>query len=996
MEKLDISVLYVEDEGLFRNVLVDFLGTFVKEVFVAENGQEGLRMYQQHKPDLLITDIAMPFMNGLKLIKEIKKDNPLLRTIVTTSFSETEYFLEAIELGVDRFMLKPFNRQNFSKIIFDIGSIIDQEKKSIEQERIRKEAEEALKESEDRFRSLFNQAPEAILLADPETTKVLDANIAAIQLLGYSYEELLTKCQKDLIPENEYYRLISTFTPEWLRQNPEHTFELNLKSKKGEIIPAEVKEKFIRFKGKPILFGYFTNLTVRKKAESAIAIYQNQLEELVDQRTAELSETNRLLLLEIEERKIVESRLKQRSLIEKTISEFSTGFLAVHGEAIGSEITKTLERISDITHADRAFLWFIDSKTFRLKTRYIWAAEGKQPSVPLVIGQSLKNLTYIFSRFSNHLNVNLPDTSVIDNDLPDSKYFNGNRSKSVLMVPLFNDTLLEGFIGIDSQTRFLNYDEDDEFLLNMAGKIITTSVLRGKAEQRLAESEEKAHALLNASNDSMILIDLDGKILEANEGATHLFGKPLETLLSKNVQDFSPVKIAVKRNEVYQQVVRTGKKVEYFDVDNGRSFEHVVYPVTNSNEVVDRIAVMTRDVTDKLKNEIQIKNHNHFLQTLLNNLPNPVYYKDTQHRYLGCNQEFLKAIGKTFDEIVGKTIFEIQPTDVAQLYYEWDEILFRERAIQSFESKILYADGYYHDILFNKAVFYNFDGELGGLIGIMIDITELKRYQTELKELNQNLEQRVIEELGKTEQQRQLLIQKSKLESLGKLAAGMAHEINQPLGGISMGLENIMLKANRNQLSNNYLKEKINHLYENISRIKLIIDHIRTFSRDQQRTAFSKVNLNDVVDSTLLLVGTQYSNHSIKLTINKYPKPLYYNGNQYKLEQVLLNLLSNAKDAVDDKADQESVGYERNITIATFEEKNVVVLSITDNGTGIPEDVKEHIFEPFFTTKEIAKGTGLGLSIVYGIIEEVKGSIKIESKKGEFTRITVTLPQFQS
>jgi PAS domain S-box-containing protein len=494
----------------------------------------------------------------------------------------------------------------------------------------------------------------------------------------------------------------------------------------------------------------------------------------------------------------------------------------------------------------------------------------------------------------------------------------------------------------------------------------------------------------------MVLIDLDGKILEANEGATRLFGKTLEILLSKHVQDFAPVKIAVQRNEVYQQVVKSGKRIEFFDVVNGQSFEHVVYPVFNSNEVVDRIAVMTRDITDKLNNEIQIKNHNHFLQTLLNNLPNPVYYKDIEHRYLGCNQEFLKAIGKTFDEIVGKTIFEIQPADVASFYYERDELLLNERTIQSFESKILYADGFYHDILFNKAVFYNFDGELGGLIGIMIDITELKRYQTELKELNLNLEQRVIDELSKTEQQRQLLIQKSKLESLGKLAAGMAHEINQPLGGISMGLENILLKASRDQLTNTYLKEKINYLYENISRIKLIIDHIRTFSRDQQRTAFSKVNLNDVVDSTLLLVGTQYSNHSIKLDIRKAQVPLYFNGNQYKLEQVLLNLLSNAKDAVDDRAESAPQSYIRNIRIETYEDKNWVVLCLYDNGTGISEEVKDHVFEPFFTTKEIAKGTGLGLSIVYGIIEEMKGNIKIESKKGEFTQVCVLLPGLHS
>jgi PAS domain S-box-containing protein len=539
----------------------------------------------------------------------------------------------------------------------------------------------------------------------------------------------------------------------------------------------------------------------------------------------------------------------------------------------------------------------------------------------------------------------------------------------------------------------MTFDEDDEFLLSMAGKVIITSFLRYNAEQKLSESEEKAHALLNASADSMILIDLEGRFLEVNERAAQLFNQSPEVLLNQRFHDFSPLRIAIKRNEIFQQVIKTGKRTEHFDSVNDRSYEHVIYPVFNTENVVDRIAVMTRDITEKLKNENQIKNQYHFLQALLNNLPNPVYYKDTDQRYLGCNQEFLKAIGKTYDEIIGKTIYEVQDFNVAEFHFSKDSLLLKDRNVQSFETSIRYADGLYHDILFNKAVFYNFDGKLGGLIGIMIDITEIKRYQTELKELNLNLEQRVLEELRKTEQQRQMLIQKSKLESLGKLAAGMAHEINQPLGGISMGLENILLKSSRNQLSDKYLNEKINYLYENISRIKLIIDHIRTFSRDQQKTAFSVVNLNDVIDSTLLLVGAQYSNHNVTLSIYKADNKLNFIGNHYKLEQVLLNLLSNAKDAVDERALSENQRFERKISIETALEGDFVSLSLQDNGTGISDEIRDQVFEPFFTTKEIAKGTGLGLSIAYGIIEEIRGSFIIDSKPGEYTKIKVLIPR---
>ncbi len=283
------------------------------------------------------------------------------------------------------------------------------------------------------------------------------------------------------------------------------------------------------------------------------------------------------------------------------------------------------------------------------------------------------------------------------------------------------------------------------------------------------------------------------------------------------------------------------------------------------------------------------------------------------------------------------------------------------------------------------------------VLTFLTDITERKESANKLSELNRNLEQRIKDELKNLKDQQQLLIQKSKLESLGELSAGMAHEINQPLGSISMGLENLQMRILDDDYTEEYIEKKINSLFQDISRIKKIIEHIRTFSRDQQDETFEKVSVNEVVNNALSLITIQYLNHHINLSLELTTEDNFTHGNKYKLEQVILNLLSNAKYAVDEKELKSDIKhYQKRITIRTNTIDGKIYISIEDNGTGIPEEVMENIFDPFFTTKKAEAGTGLGLSIIYGIVKEMKGDINVESEKGKFTRITIIIPEYKN
>jgi signal transduction histidine kinase len=270
-----------------------------------------------------------------------------------------------------------------------------------------------------------------------------------------------------------------------------------------------------------------------------------------------------------------------------------------------------------------------------------------------------------------------------------------------------------------------------------------------------------------------------------------------------------------------------------------------------------------------------------------------------------------------------------------------------------------------------------------------------KQKETEQKiiEINKNLEKRMILEIKKQEKQQLLLAQKSKLESLGTLAAGIAHEINQPLGGLSMGLDNILIRLAENNLSNDYLKDKVNLMFENVDRIKRIIEHTRTFSRSHKPASFERICLNEVVNNTLIMISTQFANHNIDLEVNLTPNLEKVIADKFKMEQVVLNLISNAKFAVDDKESIADKSYVKQIEVSTWQDSTFVCITIRDNGVGIKPKDMEKIFDPFYTTKKVDKGTGLGLAIAYGFVKDILGEITVESKEGEYTKFDVKVPK---
>jgi C4-dicarboxylate-specific signal transduction histidine kinase len=268
-----------------------------------------------------------------------------------------------------------------------------------------------------------------------------------------------------------------------------------------------------------------------------------------------------------------------------------------------------------------------------------------------------------------------------------------------------------------------------------------------------------------------------------------------------------------------------------------------------------------------------------------------------------------------------------------------------------------------------------------------------------ITKMNEELERRIEErsrELNKAQTQ---LFQTSKLATLGEMAAGLAHEINQPLNGIVLIATHIRKLSERSMLEQGNLKGSLDEIDGLVKRMKRIIEHIRTFAR-QDALKFEMVEVPKTISSALELLGEQLRLHEIEVAVHIEDNLPKVTGEPYQLEQVWINLISNARDALDEKGGKvasgeiSQSGYKKKIEICVSYEKEKQMVSVlfADNGMGVKDELKKKVFEPFFTTKEVGKSTGLGLSISYGIVENHKGKIEFESVQNEGTKVKVYLP----
>ncbi len=238
------------------------------------------------------------------------------------------------------------------------------------------------------------------------------------------------------------------------------------------------------------------------------------------------------------------------------------------------------------------------------------------------------------------------------------------------------------------------------------------------------------------------------------------------------------------------------------------------------------------------------------------------------------------------------------------------------------------------------------------------------------------------------------IIQTERMVAIGEMATGIAHEINQPLNTISFGIDNLFEALSTNKADANYVKEKSHKIFDSIHRMRNIIDHVRNFARGNDDVILSSFAVTEPIENALSLFTEQLRNHGIEIEKNIDPNTANasVHGNTYKIEQVLLNILSNARDTMEEKKTPVGTAYQPKLSIKALIEKERLILTVSDNGMGMTPSQLKTITKPFVTGKAPGKGTGLGLAISQKIIAEHNGTLSFSSVPNEGTTVRIEIP----
>lgn len=391
-------------------------------------------------------------------------------------------------------------------------------------------------------------------------------------------------------------------------------------------------------------------------------------------------------------------------------------------------------------------------------------------------------------------------------------------------------------------------------------------------------------------------------------------------------------------------------------------FLNVSAPIKDSQDNIVAVMEMATDVTALRELEVELRKSEEKYRLFFNNDPSPILVLDRRtFEVLDVNDQAVDKFGYSHDAMLTMAFPELtDPADrqaVKDFFNRGGRFLERVRQIR--------ADG--SQFFINLRAAYGHFDQRPVIFTSTADIT------------------RQIE----SDQQ---LIQAAKMATLGEMSAGVAHEINQPLCVIGTGANFLVKQARRGgDIDARVASEVAGEMVDQVERATRIIGHLREFGRKSEVTT-DLVNVNRPIENAFMILGQQLKVHDIMVRTNLEQELPPVAGDVNRLEQVFINLILNARDAIETRREANLRVRDGYIQIRSWRDGDRVKISVADNGVGIPADQADRIFEPFYTTKEVGKGTGLGLSISYGIVRDFGGEITVESEPGMGTTFTLSFP----
>ena len=479
-----------------------------------------------------------------------------------------------------------------------------------------------------------------------------------------------------------------------------------------------------------------------------------------------------------------------------------------------------------------------------------------------------------------------------------------------------------------------------------------------RARDALSLSEARYRNLFETATDAIYTIDVDGVFTSANDAACRITGRTRDVLLGRRVDEFLEPGERVRVRAQFRRA-RTGEASHYectIIAGDGalRRMSVTNTPIRRGRDVVGVLGI-ARDVTEERERAVALARSEAKYARLVESASDGIFTVDRDGRFTSANRALELATGLTRADLLGASIeLVVDDRDRALIQQVLTETLSGARA--KAEVRYRSSAGTLREMSMITSPLIEEDGSVSGGLAVVRDVSDERRLMSQM-------------------------LQQEKLAALGQLVSGVAHELNNPLAGV-MAFSQLLLAAPSVQGEEREATETIHHEAQRAARI---VTKLLTFAR-QHTPERRSVDLNEIAIAALELRRYVLRANDVRIDMRLDDDLPRTAADAFQLQQVVLNLYANAEHALAER------GAGRVLTVMTGVESGLLVLTVGDNGAGIPADRLARIFDPFFTTKPVGEGTGLGLSISDGIVREHGGRIRAESVPGDGASFTIELP----
>lgn len=808
-----------------------------------------------------------------------------------------------------------------------------------------------LKASEEKYRSIFENAVEGIFRTTPEG-RFLSANPAMARMYGYGSPEQVVGSVVDLATQ--------------VYVDPDD----------GKRLQAILREHgFIeQFETRMYLKDHearWVSLNVRtvKDDSGEVRFHEGSLQDITD-------------------RKQAGEMLRQQSHLQELLMNMSATYINLPPEAVESEIATSLSEMAECVGASRAFVFEYGSNMQIMRATHEWFREGLVPRIGDFQAVSLAAAypEWAVEAHRRGESIRIPDVmSLPPGPLRETLQRGGTRSG--LYVPCVSEGECIGFVGFAWAEQH-TYSVSEERLLAVFADMLVNIRRRKLTEEALQESERKYHTLFDSANDAIFI--MKGKLyVDCNHKTLEIFGCDKEDIIDRSLMELSP------------EVQPDGR------LSSEKAIERIDMALKGAPQFFEwkhlRIDGTPFDAEVSLNNfEL---GGGVYLQAIVRNITERKQAEERFHQLFEQDQDALILFRQGTTEII-----DVNPAVVGLYGYPRDELiargpssLFDPDDLQRFEEILFTLE---KDRVFTMENILTRGRNAKKInVSIRAQIIRLQSRDVIYCDIRDITEQ--IRMKKETAVMQSKLIFANKMTSLGVLVSSVAHEINNPnnfilfnsslLSDVWKDATRILDECQREKgefslagLTYKEMREAVGKLLEGITRgsqrIKAIVNNLKDFARQDTAGLGGVVAINKVIAASVAMLDNEIKKHTKNFVV-EYGKDLpEIRGSSQQLEQVVINLLMNALEALP--------STDSGILVTTSYDSSAseIVVEIKDEGTGIPENMLDKIMEPFFTTKQETGGTGLGLPISHSIVRDHKGSLRFQSERGEGTRTFVRLP----